>query len=271
MSQETFAGGKRFRHRKVCESVAMSDYGEDFPFIERIRMNLIMGGSPTRTKVIIFDQSQMGCELLAQELEKSTYGIEVVGRFSSSLNIDLDTAGAADVALIGSALKEGPQSGFTVLRALHSLKNLRCVMLLNDDSRELVLDAFRWGACGICGRNDSCEILCKCVHQVHEGQVWANNHQVHYLLKAFESESPRVKGYMRRKVPLTKREEEIVSLVTAGKTNRDIALQLELSEHTIKNHLFRLFRKLGVSSRSQLVAHTLQQRRISQPSPWKTG
>jgi DNA-binding CsgD family transcriptional regulator len=73
---------------------------------------------------------------------------------------------------------------------------------------------------------------------------------------------------MRRKVPLTKREQEIVALVIGGKTNRDIALQLNLSEHTIKNHLFRLFRKLAVSSRSELVAHTLQQRGMQSSMPW---
>jgi DNA-binding NarL/FixJ family response regulator len=219
-------------------------------------MNVIVGGSPTRTKVIIFDQSQMGCELLAQELEKSTFGIQVVGWSVSSQNIDAELARMADVALISCALKEGPASGFTVLRALQGLKSVRCVMLLNNDSRELVLDAFRWGVCGICGRNDSCEILCKCVHQVHEGQVWANNNQVHYLLKAFEAEGPRLRGYAA-KFPLTKREQEIVALVISGKTNRDIALQLSLSEHTIKSHLFRLFRKLAVSSRSELVTHTL--------------
>ncbi len=231
-------------------------------------MNAKTEGSTKKTRVIIFDQSKMGCELLAQELEKSVYGIEVIGTFVSSLDLDLGLARRADVALIGSALREGPQSGFTVLRALHDLPDLRCVMLLNEDSRELVLDAFRWGACGICARNDSCEILCKCVHQVHEGQIWANNTQVNYLLRAFEVESPRVRGYMRRKVPLTKREQEIVTLVIAGKTNRDIALQLNLSEHTIKNHLFRLFRKLAVSSRSELIAHTLQQGRLHTSGPW---
>lgn len=228
-------------------------------------MNLIVERSPTRTKVIIFDHSQMGCELLAQELGKSSFGIQVIGSSVSSLEIDLDLARTADVALISCALKEGPESGFTVLRALQGLKTVRCVMLLNQDSRELVLDAFRWGSCGICGRNDSCEILCKCVHQVHEGQVWANNSQVHYLLSAFEAETPRLRRHSRRKVPLTKREDEIVALVIAGKTNRDIAFRLNLSEHTIKNHLFRLFRKLGVCSRSQLVAHTMQQ---SWSSPW---
>lgn len=228
-------------------------------------MNLIVGGPPSRTKVIVFDRSQMGCELLAQELEKSSFGIQVIGSSISSVDINLELARPADVALISCALKEGPESGFTVLRALQGLKTVRCIMLLNNDSRELVLDAFRWGACGICGRNDSCEILCKCVHQVHEGQVWASNNQVHYLLKAFEAETPRLRGYTRRKVPLTKREEEIVAWVVAGKTNRDIASQLKLSEHTIKNHLFRLFRKMGVSSRSQLVAHTMQHRGSS---PW---
>jgi len=231
-------------------------------------MNLTMGGSPDRTKVLIFDQSQMGCELLAQEFGKSSYAIEVLGYSVSSLDVNLEMARTADVALISCALKEGPESGFTVLRALHALGTVRCVMLLNHDSRELVLDAFRWGAAGICGRNDSCEILCKCMHQVHAGQIWANNHQVHCLLDAFEAESPRLQNRMRRKVPLTKREQEIVALVVAGKTNRDIALQLSLSEHTIKNHLFRLFRKLAVSSRSELVAHTLQQRGFQPSAPW---
>lgn len=224
-------------------------------------MNLVLAESP-QTRVIIFEASEMGCQLLAHELEKSSYQIRVIGTFHSSLDFDVDLVRGADVVLIGSALKEGPDSGFAVLRSLQQFKDLRCVMLLDNDAREPVLEAFRFGASGICGRNDSCQSLCKCIHQVHEGQIWANNQQVHYLLRAFETESPRLKGYLRKSVPLTTRENQIVELVTSGKTNRDIAQQLNLSEHTIKNHLFRLFRKLGVSSRSELVAHTLQQRRM---------
>jgi DNA-binding NarL/FixJ family response regulator len=244
----------------------MTDYGVPALRLstERTGMNLMIG-SKIRTKIIIFDHSQMGCELLAHELEKSPYGIEVVGHSSSSQVIPLDVAQNADVALISSALREGPTSGFNVLRALRPLQTLRSIMLLNEDTRELVLNAFRWGASGICGRDDSCEILCKCIHRVHEGQVWANTRQVHFLLQAFESESLPVRGSMRREVTLTNRERDIVDLVTAGKTNRDIAVHLSLSEHTIKNHLFRLFRKLGISSRSELVAHTIRQRQIQPP------
>ena len=56
---------------------------------------------------------------------------------------------------------------------------------------------------------------------------------------------------------LTNREEDVVRLVAEGLQNRDIARQLELSEHTIKNYLFHIFDKLGVSSRVELVLYAV--------------
>ncbi len=216
------------------------------------------------TKVIIFEASEMGCQLLSHELEKSIYGVQIVGHSSSALEVDTALAQTADVALISSNLREGPDSGFSVLRLLQAYKNsLRCVMLLDRDEPGAVIEAFRWGASGICERNDSCETLCKCIHRVHEGQVWANSQQLRYLLQALGEDGPRAKKYGRLHVSLTAREEEIVTLVIEGKTNRDIALRLTLSEHTIKNHLFRVFKKLGVSSRSELMAYSIQQKRLA--------
>ncbi|MGC2110649.1 MAG: response regulator transcription factor [Candidatus Korobacteraceae bacterium] len=217
-------------------------------------------GSPTPTRVIIFEASEMGCQLLAHELEQSVYGVRVVGYRSTSPEVDLEMVQAADVALISSGLKDGPLSGFNVLRSLRPHRGtLRCVMLLDHDDPELVLEAFRWGASGVFVRNDSCESLCKCIQRVREGQVWANNQQVRYLIQALGSEYPRTRKYAQLRTVLTKREEDIVRLVLEGKTNREIALRLSLSEHTIKNHLFRLFKKVGVSSRSELIAYSLQQ------------
>jgi DNA-binding CsgD family transcriptional regulator len=59
---------------------------------------------------------------------------------------------------------------------------------------------------------------------------------------------------------LSKREAEVVRCVTEGLTNREIAERLDLSQHTIKNHLFRIFDKLGVSNRIELLFVTLSQR-----------
>ncbi|HZD33430.1 MAG TPA: LuxR C-terminal-related transcriptional regulator, partial [Candidatus Angelobacter sp.] len=56
---------------------------------------------------------------------------------------------------------------------------------------------------------------------------------------------------------LTRREESVVRLVVQGMVNREIAAQLRLSEHTIKNYLFRIFDKLGVSNRVELALYAV--------------
>ena len=209
----------------------------------------------------------MGCQLLSHELEKSVYGIEVIGCRSSSPEVDPNLVRTADVALISSNLRDGPLSGFKVLRSLRLLQEpaLRTVMLLDrdDPGSDHSGGAFRYGASGVFERDASCESLCKCIRRVHDGQVWANNQQVLYLIQALKTASTVTKGYSRLRSILTRREEDIVKLVLEGKTNREIALALGLSEHTVKNHLFRLFKKVGVSSRSELMAYSLQQIPIS--------
>ncbi len=211
------------------------------------------------TKLFIFESSEMGCQLLAHELEKSVYGLQVVGYRSSSPEVDPEAVREADVALISSGLRDGPMSGFNVLRALRGFKDsLRCIMLLDRDDPELILEAFRSGAAGIFERNDSCERLCKCIQRVREGQVWANGRHVNYLIEALGTKQSRPRREAQSPTGLTRREEQIVTLLLEGRTNRDIALHAHLSVHTVKNNLFRLFKKLGVSSRSELIAYALQ-------------
>jgi DNA-binding NarL/FixJ family response regulator len=62
---------------------------------------------------------------------------------------------------------------------------------------------------------------------------------------------------------LTKREEEVVHLVEDGLTNRQIAVKLGLSEHTVRNNLFRIFEKLGVSTRVELALYTMRHSRLT--------
>jgi DNA-binding NarL/FixJ family response regulator len=68
--------------------------------------------------------------------------------------------------------------------------------------------------------------------------------------------------------PLSKREEEISRLVAEGLSNRQISQRLELSEHTIKNYLFRIFEKLGVATRVELALYAVRRglRPIHQPT-----
>ena len=62
---------------------------------------------------------------------------------------------------------------------------------------------------------------------------------------------------------LTKREEGVVHLVAEGLTNRDISHQLNLSEHTVRNYLFRIFNKVGTSSRLELALYAIDHQQNS--------
>jgi DNA-binding NarL/FixJ family response regulator len=132
--------------------------------------------------------------------------------------------------------------------------------LLDARTRELVVDAFRFGAHGVIFRDEPVETLCKCIHAVSEGQVWANSLHLGFLLEALTQVSPVRLQDARGGNLLTKREEDVARLVAEGMSNREISRQLRLSEHTVRNYLFRVFEKLGISSRVELVLYCLQQR-----------
>lgn len=132
-------------------------------------------------------------------------------------------------------------------------------MLLDSSKHEMILEAFRAGARGVFCKQESAEILSKCVRRVHEGQIWANSEQMAALVQALAS-SHHVRAVDARGTNLlSKREMEIVRMVAEGMTNREIAGRLGLSPHTVKNCLFRVFDKLGASSRVELLFMTLSQ------------
>ena len=209
-------------------------------------------------RVFVIEPTQMACELLSHALERSRYGLRVVGMATSLDHSDFDKIANADVAIVSSTLEEGPLTGFTLLRRLfRGNGNVRCVMLLDQASRDLVIEAFRCGALGVCERSQPYGMLCKCVYSVQHGQVWANSQQLRYVLEALVTGVASRVTNVRGEFLLTQREEAIVSLVAEGMKNREIAEALKLSEHTVKNHLFRVFEKLGISNRAELILYLI--------------
>ncbi len=165
-----------------------------------------------------------------------------------------------DVIVLGSNLDEVPLRGIALLRELRmTCPEIKGVVLLESSKREVILEAFRSGARGLFSRHEPLETLSKCVMQVHEGHVWANNEQMSYAVEALAL-SPNIKAVDANGLNLlSKREIEVVHSLAEGLTNREIASRLDLSQHTIKNYLFRIFDKLGVSSRMELLFLTLNQ------------
>jgi DNA-binding NarL/FixJ family response regulator len=163
-----------------------------------------------------------------------------------------------DVLLLDA---NGQSSGqeMALLRRLHiAFPKVAKVLLLESVERELVVNAFRSGARGLfCFAVSPFRALCKCIQVVHRGQIWATAQQIGYLVDLVaQVPSLRVVNANGNTL-VTPREEQVVALVAEGLSNREVAEQLGLSEHTVKKYLFRIFDKLGISTRVELVLYAV--------------
>jgi DNA-binding NarL/FixJ family response regulator len=211
-------------------------------------------------KVLLADVSSMDCQLLANAMQRHS-SLRVTGCVTSAAEaISAVYKTQPDIALISTRLQDGALAGLLLLRRLRALQ-LRCqvIILLDENNPELVVEAFRDGAQGVFCRTGSFRELRKCMKRVREGQIWASNPQLECVVQAL-TRAP-APGITRPEVTtvLSKREEEVARLVASGLSNREVSRKLQLSEHTVKNYLFRVFEKLGFSTRIELVLYMLSQ------------
>ena len=204
----------------------------------------------------------MRCHLLADALQRSggylTETVHPRNVLSLLEKSRLDMPRHA-VVLVSVGLGEDPPEGVQLVRRIHELHpRLSIVVLVDALDRVMVVECFRAGSRGVFCRSDSFQALCKCIRCVYEGQVWANSEQLQFVLDVIVQHGPAV-SLLPGSRPLSKREEEITYLVAEGFSNRQISERLGLSEHTIKNYLFRVFEKIGVSTRVGLALYALKQ------------
>ncbi len=222
-------------------------------------------------RVLVADDTRIHTQLLADALGRDRQ-LEVVAPPARSRDlVETVTLHKVNVVVLSSNLDEEPLRGFELLRQLRaSDPGILAIMLLDSSKKDTVLQAFRAGARGIFSRHDSVETLSKCIRSVYEGQIWANSQQMSYAVEALAT-SPVVRAVDANGLSLlSKREMDVVRSLAEGLTNREIAERLGLSQHTIKNYLFRVYDKLGVSNRLELVFMTLTQAG-AQPSLGQTA
>ena len=213
-----------------------------------------------KTRVVVADSSRIHTNLLAEAL-KCDSEFEVIPFDTESRDLlSAVIAADADVLVVSANLDEQSSSGLEVVAELRTASpKVRSVVLLDSLNDEMVLHAFRAGTRGIFGKSQPVEELRKCIRCIHEGQIWANTREMSLAVEALAN-APTVRTVNARGLSLlSKRELEVVRLLAQGLSNREIAHRLELSQHTVKNHLFRIFEKLGVSSRVELLHMTLTQ------------
>ena len=91
----------------------------------------------------------------------------------------------------------------------------------------MVVESFRGGARGVFCRSDSLTMLTRCVHRVHEGQLWISGHQLEYVLETLDAAPATRLVNAQGTVLLSKREQDVTRCLSAGLTNREIARRAE--------------------------------------------
>jgi DNA-binding NarL/FixJ family response regulator len=200
----------------------------------------------------------MYAEMIAEGLQRDGNLLVVASVTSSCAFLELAAHHTVDVVIINCTQLENSMDGISTLREFHNAQpHTPAIALLDSSRREDVLAAFRSGARGIFNKRESLENLCKCVRVVYDGQVWANRQQLHFVLEALASAASIRAVNASGMNMLSKREHAVATYVAQGLTNREIAVKLGLSPHTIKNYLVRIFDKVGVSNRVELLRCTL--------------
>src|SRR5277367_6692028 len=161
---------------------------------------------------------------------------------------------SADVLIFESALAPNPVEVVTEL--LRQSPQLKIVVVTPVSDEQLTLELFRRGAHGILSREVEPEILVDCLRKVAAGEPWLESKAIHWVMEAYRGHNLRPSG-ARPKVQLTPKETLIVSCVTQGMKNKEIAVRVGTTEQVVKNYLRKVYDKLGVADRLELALYCL--------------
>jgi DNA-binding NarL/FixJ family response regulator len=161
---------------------------------------------------------------------------------------------SADILIFESALAPNPVESITEF--LRQAPQLKVVVVTPVLDEQLTLDLFRRGAHGIVSREVEPEVFVDCLRKVAAGEPWLESRAVHWVMEAFRGHNLRPSG-ARPKVQLTPKEALIVSCVTQGMKNKEIAVRVGTTEQVVKNYLRKVYDKLGVADRLELALYCL--------------
>lgn len=164
---------------------------------------------------------------------------------------------SADILLFEAEMAPNPADA--VIELIKQNPALRLVVITGEPNEELTLELFRRGAHAIVSREVEPELLVDCLRKVAQGELWLDNRGIRWVLAAYRSQSLRGGG-AQPKVHLTPKELVIVSCVTQGMKNKEIAQHVGTTEQVVKNYLRKVYDKLGVADRLELALFCLNHR-----------
>jgi two-component system nitrate/nitrite response regulator NarL len=224
-----------------------------------------------RLRVLAADSTSMSTQLLVEALGRDVQFQMIEAPSNAAAILALMKREKPSLAVISAKLGDDNAGGFELIREIRAqFSAVRLILLLDASDRTAVVEAFRAGAQGVFCRTEPFRLLAKCIQCVNGGQVWASSSELQFVLDALAQ--PALANFNSNgRALLSAREMDVVRCVSEGMTNREVAQRLKLTEHTVKNYLFRIFDKLGVSSRVEVVLFALGNGSVPRSTPVPTN
>lgn len=148
-------------------------------------------------------------------------------------------------------------NGIERIPSLLSGANVRVLTIASRNDIELQDRAVLAGACGAISKRESIEVLCKAILKVHGGEYWVDRAATERILMAVARERNTNQLEQEKIARLTRKERQTIVAITlsSNASTLEVADRLNISEHTLRNHLTSIYAKLGVRNRMGLYAY----------------
>ena len=162
-------------------------------------------------------------------------------------------ASGADILILDSATARLSEYSL-MAEVIHLTKNIKIVLIDMDADSEIFLECVRAGASGYILRDASAAEVVSGVQAVARGQAVCPPQLCIHLFRAFSRQRTAIpSARIKFELGLTRRQQQLVPLISQGLTNKEIASQLNISEQTVKNHIHGIMRRTGASDRLQVA------------------
>jgi DNA-binding NarL/FixJ family response regulator len=165
----------------------------------------------------------------------------------------------ADVILLEGSLLAGTTNAIPDL--LRTVPDVKLIVQAVQSDEDQTVELYRRGVRGIITRAISPDLLVRCVRRIAAGETWIDNKSVNWVIEAYRAQATALVS-PRTQPRLSPKETAIITCITQGKRNKEIAFQLGTTEQVIKNYLRKIYDKLGVSDRLELALYCLHNKII---------
>jgi DNA-binding NarL/FixJ family response regulator len=181
--------------------------------------------------------------------------IEIISAVSTRETAIKQLSGAPDILILNPQILQGHTLSRFV-RSVYSKSPHTRVMhvLAKTPADDILISDIRTGIRGYLKMNDSPAIMLKAIRAVHAGEIWVERRILEKAISKPMILPETLQAQVPGLSPLTNREVEMLTLVLQGASNREIADKSSISERTVKTHLYRVYRKLKVKSRTKAIA-----------------